>query len=92
MAKKKEFAFDRTNFVLLAVGMLIVIVGLVLMSGSSSTVEKFNPDIFSVMRVKVAPTVCLSGYLFMIFAILKRPKGKSEGEVATEGSIEKEEA
>ena len=35
--KKKEFAFDKMNFILLAVGMLIVIAGMVLMSGSGST-------------------------------------------------------
>ena len=41
--KKKEFAFDKMNFILLAVGMLIVIAGMVLMSGSGSTEETFNP-------------------------------------------------
>ncbi len=62
------------NFILLAIGMAIVIIGMILMSGSGSTENAFNPDIFSTVRVKVAPVVCLFGYLFMIFAILKKPK------------------
>jgi len=74
MNHKKVFAFDRTNFVLLAIGVAAVILGMVLMSGSSSDTEHFNPEIFSAMRIKVAPLVCLAGYLFMIFAILRRPK------------------
>ena len=32
---KRNYAFDKTNFILLAVSMLIVIIGFVLMSGSS---------------------------------------------------------
>ena len=72
--KKKEFAFDKMNFILLAVGMLIVIAGMVLMSGSGSTEETFNPAIFDA-HIKVAPAVCLFGYLFMIYAIVRKPRG-----------------
>ena len=73
--KKKEFAFDKMNFILLAVGMLIVIAGMVLMSGSGSTEEIFNPAIFDARHIKVAPAVCLFGYLFMIYAIVRKPRG-----------------
>ena len=44
---KNEFAFGKLNFILLAIGMAIVIIGMVLMSGSGSTSDAFNPDIFS---------------------------------------------
>ncbi len=73
---KKKYAFDRTNFILLAVGMAIVIIGFVLMTGSSSTETTFAPDIFSARRIKVAPVVCFSGYIFMIFAVMLKPKSK----------------
>ncbi len=72
---KKIFAFDRTNFILLAVGMAIVIIGFILMSGSGSSEAAFNADIFSTLRVKVAPAVCFFGYVFMIYAIIRRPRG-----------------
>ena len=74
MKQKKVFAFDRMNFILLGIGMAVVIVGLLLMSGSGSDVEHFNPEIFSTRRVKVAPAICLFGYLFIVYAILHKPK------------------
>lgn len=62
------------NFILLAVGMLVVIIGFVLMGGDGSTVEAFNPDIFSARRIKVAPIVCLVGFVSMVYAVVYKPK------------------
>ena len=76
MADKQKFAFDKTNFILLAVGMVVVILGFLLMTGPSSTVSAFEPDIFSVRRIKVAPVVCFLGFIFMIYAVLRKPKIK----------------
>ena len=71
---KQKFAFDKTNFILLAVGMAIIILGFLLMTGPGSTEGYFEPDIFSVRRIKVAPVICLFGFVFMIYGILKKPK------------------
>ena len=71
---KQKFAFDKSNFILLAVGMAIIILGFLLMTGPGSTEGYFEPDIFSVRRVKVAPAVCLFGFVFMIYGILRKPK------------------
>ena len=71
---KRDFAFSRTNFILLAVGMLVVIVGFILMSGDGSTAEAYNPDIFDTRRTKVAPLVCLAGFVSMIYAVVHKPK------------------
>lgn len=71
---RRDFAFGKTNFILLAAGMVIVIIGFILMAGSGSTEQAFNPDIFSARRIKVAPLVCLFGFLSMIAAILYTPK------------------
>lgn len=65
-----NFAFSKINYILLAVGFLIIIVGFILMGGDSTTEEAFNPEIFSTMHIKVAPMVCLFGFLFEIVAIL----------------------
>lgn len=61
---------------LLAVGMVIVIIGFLLMSGGGSTETSYNPDIFSVRRIKVAPVVCFIGFVSMIYAVVRRPKDK----------------
>ncbi|MDO4756990.1 MAG: DUF3098 domain-containing protein [Parabacteroides sp.] len=73
---KQKFAFDKANFILLAVGMAIIILGFLLMTGPGSTEGYFEPDIFSVRRIKVAPVVCLFGFVFMIYGILHQPKNK----------------
>jgi len=73
---KQKFAFDKTNFILLAIGMAVVILGFVLMSGPASTETAFEPDIFSVRRVKVAPAVCFLGFISMVYAVLRKPKTK----------------
>ena len=78
MADKQKFAFDKMNFILLAVGMLVVIIGFSLMTGPSSTETTFEPDIFSARRIKVAPVVCFLGFIFMIYAVLRKPKHKIE--------------
>ena len=71
---KEKFAFDKTNFILLAIGMVVVRVGFLLMTGPSSTPANFEPDIFSVRRIKVAPVVCLLGFVFIIYAVVRKPK------------------
>lgn len=70
---KEKFAFDKINFILIAVSMAIIILGFVLMTGPSSTITHFEPDIFSVRRIKVAPAVSLAGFLLMIYAVLRKP-------------------
>ncbi|WP_315515998.1 DUF3098 domain-containing protein [Hoylesella shahii] len=79
---KKNFAFDKINFILLAVGMAVVLLGLILMSGPGSTDTAFNPDIFSATRIKVAPAVCFIGFISIIYAVIRKPKAPQEKEEA----------
>jgi hypothetical protein len=74
MMDKKDFAFDKMNYLLLVVGMIIVVIGFLLMTGPASTETAFEPDIFSARRVKVAPVVCLFGFVSMIYAVVRKPK------------------
>ena len=71
---KKNLALDKMNYILLAVGMAVVVLGFILMSGGSSDETAYNPDIFSVRRIKVAPVVCLLGFVSMIYAVIRKPK------------------
>lgn len=71
---KKKFAFDKVNYILLAVGMLVVIIGFLLMTGPSTTPDHFEPDIFSARRIKVAPVVCLIGFVSIIYAVMRKPR------------------
>ncbi len=69
-----KFAFDKVNYILLAIGMAIIIIGFILMSGGGSDEVAFNADIFSIRRIKVAPAVCFFGFIFMIYGIMHKPK------------------
>ena len=72
--EKRDFAFDKVNYILLAVGMAVVVLGFLLMSGNGSTETAYDSDIFSARRIKVAPLVCLAGFVSMIYAVVRRPK------------------
>ncbi len=89
---KRVFAFDRVNFILLAIGMAIVIIGMILMSGSGSDETTFNPAIFDARHIKVAPFVCLVGYLSMIYAIIRKPRNKQADTTADEASNQTDKA
>jgi len=71
---RQKTAFNKVNFILLAIGMAFIILGFLLMTGPGSTEGMFEPDIFSVRRIKVAPVICFFGFIFMIYGILKKPK------------------
>ena len=73
-----NFAFEKKNYLLLAAGMLIVILGFILMSGSGSTEEQFNPEIFSATRIRVAPLVSLAGFVLIMVAIMYRSKSSQK--------------
>lgn len=84
---KRNYAFGKTNFILMAVGMLVVILGFVLMSGSGSDDTTFVADIFSARRVKIAPAVCFVGFISIIYAIMRKPNDADT--TVEEDSIEK---
>jgi uncharacterized membrane protein len=71
-----NFAFTKINYILLAIGMAIVIVGLILMAGEGSYEGVFNADIFSARRIKVAPLVSLAGFVFIMVAIMYKSKAE----------------
>ncbi len=73
-----QFAFNKTNYILLIAGLIFVVLGFILMMGPGTTETHFEEDIFSVLRIKVAPTVTFLGYVFLIVAILYNRKQKND--------------
>ncbi|MFT4223718.1 DUF3098 domain-containing protein [Dysgonomonas sp.] len=81
---KKNFAFDKLNYIICAVSVLLIVTGFILMTGSSSSVEGgFEPDIFSTKRIVVAPMFCFAGFLLMIVGILYPRKKRLSDENET---------
>lgn len=78
---KRDFAFGKENFILIAVAVLFIVIGFVLMSGGGTTDGvSFNPEIFSTRRIVVAPLVVMLGFLLMIAGILINSKSKEAAE------------
>lgn len=74
--QKKNFALGKENYKLLAIGFAIIILGFILMAGGrSDDPNVFNgEEIFSFRRITLAPIVVLTGFIFEIWAIMKKPK------------------
>ncbi len=80
MAKKeiKEtgFALGKENYRLMAIGFVIIVIGFILVSGGGSDDPNvFSDEIFNFRRLTIAPIVLLAGFVFEIYAIMKKPKG-----------------
>ena len=73
---KQNFAFGKWNYILLIASAVAIILGFILMGGPGSTETQFEPDIFSFRRVKLAPAICFSGFIFVIIAIMYKAKKK----------------
>jgi uncharacterized SAM-binding protein YcdF (DUF218 family) len=72
------FALGKENLKLMLIGLVIIILGFALMTGGRTTDPNvFDKDvIFSFRRITLAPLVVVFGFLFEIYAIMKKPKSK----------------
>lgn len=61
-----QFLFSRQNYLLMLVGIVVIIIGFILMSGTE--------DIFNSTKLTVAPIVVVIGFIIEVFAIMHRPK------------------
>lgn len=76
---KKELPLTMYNYKLMLIGLLVIIIGFILMSGGGSDDPNvFNKEIFSFRRITLAPIVVLAGFIFEIYAIMVRPKNDKE--------------
>lgn len=69
-----KFPLSKFNFILMGIAGAMIIIGFLLMGGEGSSVEQFNPDIFSTRRIVVGPTIAFLGFIFMAFGIIYRTK------------------
>ena len=73
--QKQDFLFDKINYKILLIGIVVIAVGFILMSGGGSDDPKvFNDAIFNFRRIRLAPTVVLIGFGITIYSIFKSPK------------------
>ncbi|MGC4037685.1 MAG: DUF3098 domain-containing protein [Chitinophagaceae bacterium] len=68
--------FTKDNFMWMAIGLVVIAIGMFLMSGGKSdNPAVFNDnEVYSTTRITVAPILILLGLGLEIFAIFKKPK------------------
>lgn len=71
---REHMPLRKANFAAMAAAGILIVLGFVLMLGSSSTVDSFNPDIFSTRRIVVGPCIAFIGFVAMAAAIIIDPK------------------
>jgi hypothetical protein len=72
--QEHEFLFEKINYKILLIGIAVIALGFLLMSGGGSeNPNVFNEEIFNFRRIRLAPTTVLIGFGITIYAILKNP-------------------
>ncbi len=68
-----QFAFTRLNYIMLATGFIVIIIGMFLMAGGGSDDPNvFSEEIFSFRRLSLAPITIIAGYLIVLYSIMKK--------------------
>ena len=76
--QKHGFLFDTINYKILLIGVAVIALGFILMSGGGSNDPKvFNEAVFNFRRIRLAPTMVLIGFGITIYSILKNPRKDS---------------
>ena len=76
--KKPEFLFSAINYKILIIGVVVIALGFILMSGGANeNPNVFNEDVYSFRRIRLAPTVVLIGFGITIYSILKKSKSEN---------------
>ena len=74
---KREYIFQRKNYLWMFIGLILISLGFILMSGGGSDDPNvFNPEIYNFRRIRLAPTLVLVGLAIEVYAILLNPNPK----------------
>lgn len=73
--ESRDAMFGMMNYILFGVGILLIVLGFVLMSGGASKDPNvFNKEVFNSTRITTAPIMVLLGFAVNIAAIMYRSK------------------
>jgi len=72
--QQQGFVFGKKNYVFMFIGLAVIALGFILMSGGGSDDPNvFNEAIFSTRRIHIAPMVVIIGFAIEVYAILLNP-------------------
>lgn len=77
--KQFSFVFGKTNYIIMIVGVVLLLLGYILLAGGGSDDPNvFNPEMFNGRRLYAAPIFIILGLVTEIVAIMYRPKNRTE--------------
>jgi len=77
--KSAPFSFNKENYKLLILGLIINVIGYLLMiGGANEDPNVFDGEMFSTMRITIAPMFIIAGFAIIIYSIMKKPKSTKE--------------
>ena len=70
--------FTRGNYMWMLAGLVVIALGFFLMAGGKSQDPNIfkDSDVYSPIRITVAPILIVAGLIIEIFAIMKKPTGE----------------
>ena len=75
MKHHSTFIFEKKNYLIMAIGLIVIALGFITMSGGGSdNPAVFDPSIFNFQRIHLAPALVLLGFAIEVYAILVNPK------------------
>jgi hypothetical protein len=82
--KFNHFGFQKENYRLLLIGIVINVIGFILMiGGGTDNPNNFNADeLFSPIRITVSPMLIIAGYIVILYAIMKKPVKSDEDSIS----------
>ncbi|MFP5471098.1 MAG: DUF3098 domain-containing protein [Bacteroidia bacterium] len=74
--ENKEFPLAKENYKLILIGLAVIVLGFILMAGGGSEDPNvfLEEELFSFRRITLAPALVIGGYIFIVYAIMKKPK------------------
>jgi hypothetical protein len=73
--REARMPLGRRNYLLMLIGLGLILLGFVLMSGGGSDDPTvFNAEMFSFRRITLAPILVIAGFVVEVVAIMHRPK------------------
>ena len=75
--QKPDFLFEKINYTFLLIGIAVIAVGFILMSGGASEDPTvFNPEVYNFRRIRLAPAIVLIGFGITVYSVFKKEKTK----------------
>ncbi len=73
--EKQNFAFGKQNYIWVIIGIVVLILGYILLSGGGSdNPDVFNDALFNTRRLVIAPILIVGGLVIEVYAIMKKSK------------------